>query len=64
MCAVCKGYDVVVVKDAHGAQGLPNSPAKDVIEHFNRAWERAGARLMKEKDITFEVLDPSQNAAR
>ena len=23
MCAVCKGYDTVVVKDTHGAQGLP-----------------------------------------
>ena len=64
MCAVCKGYATVVVKDAHGSQAFPDSWAADVIEHFNRVWERAGARLMKEKDVTFEVLDSSQNAAR
>jgi len=52
MCAVCKEY-VVVVRDAHGAQAFPDSSAAQVIELFNRAWERAGARLIRSKDIAF-----------
>jgi len=53
MCAVCKGYDTVVVKDAHGAQAFPDSTAAQVIDHFNAAWERAGARLMQATDVRF-----------
>jgi nicotinamidase-related amidase len=53
MCAVCMGYDTVVVKDAHGAQDFPDSTAAQVIEHFNAAWERAGARLTRATDVSF-----------
>jgi len=53
MCAVCKGYDTIVVKDAHGAQASPDSTAAQVIEHFNAAWERAGARLIASRDVSF-----------
>jgi len=53
MCAVCEGYDTIVVQDAHGAQDFPDSSAKDVIAHFNAAWERAGAQLMSAKNVTY-----------
>jgi nicotinamidase-related amidase len=53
MCAICQDYDVVVVKDAHGAQALGPSTAHEVIDVFNRTWERAGARLMRANEITF-----------
>ncbi len=53
MCAVCKGYDTVVVQDAHGSRAFPDSSAADVIEHLNRAWERAGARLVLAGDVSF-----------
>jgi nicotinamidase-related amidase len=53
MCAVCKGYDTVVVRDAHGAPDYPDSSAAEVIEHFNGAWERAGARLVLAGEVTF-----------
>ena len=53
MCAVCKGYQTIVVKDAHGAQGFPDSTAAQVIEHFNAAWERAGAKLIGAADVAF-----------
>jgi nicotinamidase-related amidase len=53
MCAVCKGYNTIVVKDAHGAQGFPDLTAAQVIEHFNGAWERAGASLVSAADVAF-----------
>jgi nicotinamidase-related amidase len=53
MCAICKEYETIVVKDAHGSQDFPDSTAVQVIEHFNRAWERAGAQLMSAKNVTF-----------
>jgi len=53
LCAVCKEYETVVVKDAHGAQDFPESTAAQVVEHFNAAWERAGARLVRAKDVAF-----------
>lgn len=53
MCAVCKEYETIVVKDAHGAQSFPDSTAAQVIQHFNAAWERAGARLIRAADVSF-----------
>ena len=53
VCAVCKEYQTIVVKDAHGAQDFADSTAAQVIEHFNAAWERAGARLIGAKDVAF-----------
>lgn len=53
MCAVCNGYETIVVKDAHGAQDFPDSTAAQVIDHFNAAWERAGARLVRAADVSF-----------
>jgi nicotinamidase-related amidase len=53
MCAVCKGYETIVVKDAHGAQGFPDSTAAQVIEHFNATWEKAGAQLIGAADVSF-----------
>ncbi len=53
LCAVCKGYDTVVLRDAHGAQDFADSTAAQVIEHFNAAWERAGARLIQAADVRF-----------
>jgi len=53
MCSVCKGYETIVVKDAHGARGFTDSTAAQVIEHFNAAWERAGARLIASQDVAF-----------
>ncbi len=53
MCSVCNGYETVVVKDAHGAQDFADSTAAQVIEHFNGAWERAGAGLIRAADVPF-----------
>ena len=53
MCSVCKEYETIVVKDAHGAQDFPDSTAAQVIDHFNAAWERAGARLIASQDVAF-----------
>ena len=41
MCAVCKGHDTVVVKNAHGSQGFPDSSAVQVDRALQR---RVGAR--------------------
>jgi nicotinamidase-related amidase len=53
MCAVCKDYETIVAKDAHGAQAFPDSTAAQVIAHFNAAWERAGARLVSAGEVSF-----------
>ena len=53
MCAVCKGYHTVVVKDAHGTQDFADSTAAQMIEHFNAAWERAVVRLIASQDVAF-----------
>ncbi len=53
MCAVCKGYDTVVVKDAHGSSGFPDTPAAQMIDIFNGIWKRAGAALVKSEDVQF-----------
>jgi len=41
------------VKDAHGTQDLPDSTAAQVIDHFNPARGRAGARLISASDVSF-----------
>jgi len=53
MCAVCHDFEVTVVRDAHGAQDLGDTKARDIIAVFNGTWERAGARLAAEKDVRF-----------
>lgn len=53
MCAVCQDYEVVVVRNAHGAQDFQRSTARDVIGIFNETWERAGARLISAADVSF-----------
>jgi nicotinamidase-related amidase len=53
VCAVCKGYDVTVARDAHGAQSLGNVSAAQLIAQFESAWVDAGARLALSRDIAF-----------
>jgi len=53
MCAVCKEYETIVVKEAYGAQDFLDSTASQVTEHFIAAWERAGARLVRAADVLF-----------
>lgn len=51
MCALCKGYDVTVVRDAHGAQALGEVSARQVIAQFESAWADAGARLLSASEV-------------
>lgn len=53
MCAICQDYEVVVVRNAHGAQEFGRSTARQVIDVFNGTWERAGARLISAADVIF-----------
>ncbi len=53
MCALCKGYDVTVVHDAHGAQALGEISVAQVIAQFESAWTAAGARLLRASDVHF-----------
>ncbi|MDD5264892.1 MAG: isochorismatase family protein [Candidatus Bipolaricaulis sp.] len=53
MCALCKGYDVTVIHDAHGAQALGETSAAQVIAQFEGAWTAAGARLLSAADVNF-----------
>ncbi|MDD5219874.1 MAG: cysteine hydrolase family protein [Candidatus Bipolaricaulis sp.] len=53
MCALCKGYDVTVVHDAHGAQALGETSAAQVIAQFERSWTAAGARFLRASDVRF-----------
>lgn len=45
MCALCKGYDVVVAEDAHGTPQDTPTPAAEMISVFNGIWKGAGAVL-------------------
>ncbi|MCX6093961.1 MAG: isochorismatase family protein [Candidatus Bipolaricaulota bacterium] len=54
MCALCKGYDVTVVHDAHGAQALGETSAAQVIAQFEAAWAKAGAVLERARAIDFQ----------
>ena len=53
LCAVCKGYDVVVAEDAHGNPDSGPDKAAEVIDYFNRSWQRAGATLVRAADARF-----------
>ena len=53
MCAICKDYKVTVVRDAHGARGFPDWPLSEVIDHYSGEWERAGARLVSARGVSF-----------
>jgi len=54
MCALCKDYDVRVVRDAHGSTSFPDTPATEMIETFNATWERTGATLVRAEDVDFK----------
>lgn len=53
VCALCKGFDVTVVRDAHGARALSDATVEQVIAHFEGAWVDAGARLAAVRDLRF-----------
>lgn len=53
MCALCKGYDVTVVRDAHGARALSDATLEQVIAHFEASWVDAGARLIRSTEVQF-----------
>jgi len=53
MCAVCKGYETMVVNDAHGTQGFPDATPSQVIERFNAVRECAGETLRGSRDARF-----------
>lgn len=52
MCALCKDYDVVV-EDAYGARDCGTTLVVDLIDHFNKAWEEAGVRLISATEMRF-----------
>jgi len=53
MCALRKGYNVVVVEDAHGTRGGSAQEAGETIDDFNAQWAKAGAELRRTQDISF-----------
>ncbi len=53
VCALCKGYDVAIVRDAHGARPLTDATVEQVIAHFEAAWVDAGARLIRSTEAQF-----------
>jgi len=53
LCAVCRDYETMVVKDAHGSQSYPGEPAEGIIARFNATWESAGATLVRANDVPF-----------
>jgi nicotinamidase-related amidase len=55
VCALCKGYDVAVVRDAHGAQAMSDATLEQVIAHFEASWVDAGARLIRSTDVRFAI---------
>lgn len=55
VCALCKGYDVTVVRDAHGARALSDATLEQVIAHFEGAWVDAGARLIRSTEVQFRA---------
>lgn len=50
LCAVCRGYDVMVASDSHGTSPEAG-PVDEQMTHFNRMWERAGATLLTAEAI-------------
>jgi nicotinamidase-related amidase len=53
LCALCKNYDVRVIRNAHGCSSFPGEPAADTIDAFNSSWKRAGATLVSFGDVGF-----------
>ncbi len=53
LCALCKEYDVRIIRDAHGCPSFPDEPAAETIEAYNKSWEGAGAALVSFADVTF-----------
>lgn len=53
MCALCKGYDVRVIRNAHGSVSSGDTTAARMIEIFNVMWEEAGATLIQVEGIDF-----------
>lgn len=53
MCALCKGYDVHVVLDAHGSTSSLDTTAARMVEIFNEIWRNAGAVLVRAEDVVF-----------
>lgn len=53
VCALCKDYDVTVIRDAHGAKPLSDATLEQVLDHFEAAWADAGASLVPAADVRF-----------
>jgi len=53
LCALCKGYDVAVVRDAHGARPLSDATVDQVFDHFEAAWVDTGAQLVPAAEVRF-----------
>jgi len=54
-CALCKDFDVRVVRNAHGSTSFPDTPATKMIETFNESWEKTGATLVRAEDVDFKL---------
>lgn len=55
MCALCKGYDVRVIRNAHGSTSSGDTTAARMIEIFNGMWTQAGATLVQAEDVVFSI---------
>ena len=53
MCALCMGYDVRVIRNAHGSTSSRDTTAARMIEIFDAMWEEAGATLTQVEGIDF-----------
>jgi len=53
MCALCKDYDVRVIRNAHGSTSSGDTTAVRMIEIFNAMWKKAGATLIQVEGIDF-----------
>lgn len=53
LCALCKNYDVRIVRNAHGSRSYGDTSATRMIEIFNATWEEAGATLIQAEDVDF-----------
>ncbi|MCX6099429.1 MAG: cysteine hydrolase family protein [Candidatus Bipolaricaulota bacterium] len=53
LCALCRGYEVVVASDAHGTAPEGPFPPAETIRHFNATWGRAGAQLRTVREALF-----------
>jgi nicotinamidase-related amidase len=53
VCALCKGYEVTVVRDAHGARPLGDVSPAQLIAQFESTWADAGAGLLRTAEVRF-----------